>query len=73
MSTFSHSLDRVRVRKLQLVRTDARVTANSTPEEFIAKPDDGLGAIRGLALAMMFNAAIALPVTGAWELWRLFR
>ena len=73
MSTFSHSLDHVRVRKLQLVRRDAYITADPTPGEFIAKPDDGLGVIRGLALAMLFNAAIALLVTGAWELWRLFR
>lgn len=71
MSTFSHSLDRVRVQKLQLVRADVDVTA--TTQAFHAQPDDGLAALRGLAAAMLFNAAIALFVAGAWELWRIFR
>lgn len=74
MSTFSHSLDRVRVEQPLPPRTNVDVTADRTTEESIASLDnDGLGALRGLLSAMLFNLAIALFVAGACELSRLFR
>ena len=73
MSTFSYSVDRVRVGKLLLLPVEAHVLAERGMEVGHAPPADGLAALRGFAAAMVFNAAIVLLVTGAWELWRPFR
>ena len=74
MSTFSHSLQPVRVRHLSLVqKSTLHNTAALLEEEPFAPADDGLGCMRGLAIAMLCNIVLALVGTACWELWRLLR
>jgi hypothetical protein len=73
MSTFSHSVHRVQVDDLLLLPMGADVIAEAPAEERVAPLDDGLGAIRGLASAMVCNVALALLIAAAWEVWRLLR
>ena len=64
MSTFSHSLQVIRVNGRRLVKTDE---PQAVPE------DDGLGCMRGLAVAMLCNVVFVLMVAAGWELWRMLR
>lgn len=43
-------------------------------ERRISAPEDhGLGAMRGLAFAVLMEAAMALLAGVGWELWRMIR
>ena len=64
MSTISHSLRSIQARHLQLVE---RAEPRGIPE------DDGLGCMRGLAVAMICNLIFALMIAAGWGLWRLLR
>lgn len=73
MSTFSHPLEPIRIKRLSVVRKDAPVTAEPSREDMHLRSDDGLGCIRGLAVAMLCNVILASIILAGWELWRLLR
>ncbi len=73
MSTFSHSLQPIRIRHLSLVPKDVRVEAEFSIEDSLAPADDGLGCVRGIAVAMVCNLIFALMVAAGWGLWHFLR
>ncbi|HVW78853.1 MAG TPA: hypothetical protein VHB45_14665 [Alloacidobacterium sp.] len=66
MSTFSHSLPSAHGKRLSLV------SRTEPPLNTIAH-DDGLGCMRGLAFAMLFNLVFWGVIFGAWEIWHHLR
>lgn len=68
MSTFSHTLRPESARRLSLVPSDA-----SAAEEFPVRNERGLGAMRGLALALACDIILAAIAIAGWQLWRLLR
>jgi len=70
MSTFIHSLQLVHNRGLELVQRDTAPKAASA-KEFRVPADDGLGCMRGLAVAMLCNIFLVLIIAGGWGLWFL--
>jgi hypothetical protein len=64
MSTLSHSLQQIRVNRLKLAEAD---------QPQVAPEDDGLGCVRGLAVAMLCNVIFLLMIAAGWELWRVLR
>ena len=72
MSTFSHSLQSTHAVHLSLVPKETDASSLKSKESSVPA-DDGLGCMRGLAVAMLFNAALILMIAGCWELWRLLR
>ena len=71
LSTVSHPLEPIRIKHLSVVRKDAPVTAEPSPEDIHLRVDDGLGCMRGLAVAMLCNVILASIIVAGWELWRL--
>ena len=64
MSTYTHSLRPVHDKRLPLAE-------HAEPRE--APEDDGLGCMRGLAVAMFCNVILVLMIAAVWGLWRLLR
>jgi hypothetical protein len=56
-----------------LIAAPAHPDAKSEPESQHCPPDRALGAFRGLAFALIFEAALALIVFSGFEFWRLLR
>lgn len=56
-----------------LIAAAARPEDNSEPESKRRAPDIGVGAFRGLAFALAFEAALAIAIFSGWEFWRLAR
>lgn len=73
MSTFSHPLEPIRIKRLSVVRKDTPTIAEPSQEDMHLYGDDGLGCMRGLAVAMLCNVILASIVIVGWELWRLLR
>jgi hypothetical protein len=71
MSTLSHTFHPATAKRLSLVHTDAFPTEASA--ERFHPADDGLGCMRGLAVAMLCNVVFVLIIAAGWELWRLLR
>ncbi|WP_158749542.1 hypothetical protein [Acidobacterium sp. S8] len=67
MSTFSHSLSPVHARRLALVSTVS--TPQSVEKRETIPADDGLGCIRGLVVALLFNIFLATVFVCSWEVW----
>lgn len=72
MSTFSQPLQPIRVKHLSLVQKATPIAAASV-EEFLTSEGDGLGCMRGLAIAVFCNVIFACLMVAAWELWHLLR
>jgi hypothetical protein len=73
MGTFGNSLQSSGLNQITLVRTNPALRTDETAEEASIVLDDGLGCVRGIAFAMLFNVVFALTIAGAWEAWRLLR
>ena len=71
MSTFSHPLEPIRIRHLSLVGKDDSITAEASLEDMHLSAGHGLGFMRGLAFAMLFNIILASVIVAGWELWRI--
>lgn len=75
MVTLSNPLQTAGLRKFvasQQVHTIHIVSTAENPESIFPK-EDGLGCMRGLAVAMLCNIVLGLMIVGAWELWRFLR
>jgi hypothetical protein len=59
MSTLEHSLGQL-----------DGIASAAEKREAPSSVDDGLGCMRGLAIAMLFNAALVLIGCAAWIVWR---
>jgi hypothetical protein len=54
--------------------TDAAQLGVARQGRWVSTPEDhGLGALRGLAFAVLIEAATALFAGVGWELWRMIR
>ncbi len=73
MSTLSHPLEPIRIKRLSVVRKDAAASLEPPLEDIHLRSDDGLGCMRGLAVAMLCNVILASIIIAGWELWRLLR
>lgn len=69
MSTLSSSLSPVHAKRLVF-----RTRPQELQDPIITAPaDDGLGCMRGLAVAMLLNVVFALVIFGGWEFFRHLR
>ncbi|HLH36755.1 MAG TPA: hypothetical protein VKX41_18930 [Alloacidobacterium sp.] len=76
MSTYTHPLQPMRSRRFEIVQRNrmaeiAEVEASTNAHAIPA--DDGLGCMRGLMAATLFNILLVLAIAAGWELWRLLR
>ena len=72
MSSLSHTLQPTRSNHTSFVHDNERA-AEIFSEEPHAPTDDGLGCMRGFAVAMLFNIILTAAVIAGWQLWRFFR
>jgi hypothetical protein len=73
MGSFSNSLQPAGLKQLTIVRKDASSQPTDISEHVFSPEDDGLGCVRGFAVAMIFNLALALVIAAGWEAWLLLR
>jgi len=56
-----------------LMPASARSHAIPDPQPDRRIADNGLGALRGLAFALLFEALLAIAVFSGWHLWHIVR
>jgi hypothetical protein len=71
MSSLSHTLQPTASKHHSIVHVDG--PAEIFSEEPQASTDDGLGCMRGFAVAMLFNIILASVAIASWQLWRILR
>lgn len=72
MSTFSHTLRSASPKPLLLLPGNVSARAGAPAEAPHVREDIGLGAMRGLAFAMLCNVILAAIAIAGWQLWRIF-
>jgi hypothetical protein len=73
MSTLSHTLQPTHAEHLSFAHNDVDISTGALTEEPRIPTDDGLGCMRGLAIAILFNIILASAVIAGWQLWRILR
>jgi hypothetical protein len=70
MSTYIHPLQSTRSRRFEIVQRSGIAEAKASTNTRSVPADDGLGCMRGLLAATLFNILLFLTIVAVWGLWR---
>jgi hypothetical protein len=73
MSTFIQFVHPVNAKRPALLQREVAYDTEAPASGCSAPEDDGLGCMRGFAVAMLLNVGFVLMIAAGWELWRLLR